>query len=155
MVAARTTIYQGQSNVKRMVAVYGSLRVGEGNEWLNIEAGARYLGQGKTLKDFNLYEHHGKGFPHVSLAHNDSKTPVTVDVYEVTHGQLTTSYDGLEGYPSFYNRTEVAIEMYNGDLLESWIYHIDEDYPVPVRSGDWSAYLAEDRAARGLSDDER
>jgi gamma-glutamylcyclotransferase (GGCT)/AIG2-like uncharacterized protein YtfP len=139
------TVYRGNADSKRMVAVYGSLRVGEGNEWVNTEADARYLGQGKTLEDFNLYEHHGKGFPHVSLKHNDSETQVVVDVFEITQEQLTTSYDGLEGYPSFYNRSEVVVEMYNGDMTEAWIYHIDEDYPVPVRCGDWVTYLQDSK----------
>jgi len=140
--------------VKTMVAVYGSLRVGEGNSWMNDEANAIYLGGGKTHHNYNIYEHHGKGFPHVSMKHNDSETPVVVDVFEIAQSELFSSYDRLEGYPSFYDRTKIAIKMYNDDMLEAWMYHIDEDYPVPVRSGDWSAYLEEHRVAMAMENGE-
>jgi gamma-glutamylcyclotransferase (GGCT)/AIG2-like uncharacterized protein YtfP len=145
-----TSVYIGNADSKRMVAVYGSLRIGEDNDWVGDENNARYLGQGKTCNNYNLYEHCGKSYPHVSLTHDDSNTPVVVDVFEITQGQLVTAYDGLESYPQFYNRTEVTVDMYNGDIAEAWIYHIDESAPVPVRSGDWSEHLAEDRAARGV-----
>jgi gamma-glutamylcyclotransferase (GGCT)/AIG2-like uncharacterized protein YtfP len=149
-----TTLYQGNANAKRMVAVYGSLRVGEGNDPVNERAGARYLGQGKTCENYNLYEHGGKGYPHVSMAHNDSGTPVVVDVFEITQAALTSDYDGLEGYPTFYNRTEITVDMYNGDIAEAWMYHIDEDWENPVRSGDWAEHLREWRASMGISEDE-
>ncbi len=51
------------------------------------------------------------------------------------------SYDSLEGYPSFYNRTPVDAVMDGGRELSTWIYHIDKEQYDPVVHGDWVKFL--------------
>ena len=125
------------NKTKHLVAVYGSLRLGMSNASVNDRAEATFLGKGNTKEDFNLYQYGGGYFPCVSLAHSSNKTPVVVDVFEVSQDGLEGPYDALEGYPGFYNRTEIIVKMYNDDLVKAWIYHIDEKQEVLVTSGDW------------------
>lgn len=137
-----TTVVTAKEKQKVLVAVYGSLRQGMGNDHLNKRAKALYLGEGKTVYNYNIYPHYGPGFPHVSLKHDCSDSPVTVELYETNQYQLESAYDCLEGYPDFYNRTPVAIRMENDDIVEAWIYHIDQHLPDQIKSGDWCEYKA-------------
>ncbi|MFW3388493.1 UNVERIFIED_CONTAM: gamma-glutamylcyclotransferase family protein, partial [Kocuria sp. CPCC 205274] len=78
-------------------------------------------------------------------------------VYEAPiEGGLEGPYDRLEGYPHFYNRTQVPVTLENGDTLTAWIYHIDEDRAREVTNGgDWCLYRNEDyytRLAAGEKD---
>lgn len=122
---------------KVLVATYGSLRVGMENEGVNKMAGATYYGQGKTVENIDLYQYGGAYFPSVSLAHSVSGTPVIVDVYETDEAGLTGPYDRLEGYPGFYNRTQIDIAMDSGETVKAWIYHIDREQVNRVEHGDW------------------
>ncbi|MCS5736871.1 gamma-glutamylcyclotransferase family protein, partial [Herbiconiux daphne] len=56
---------------------------------------------------------------------------------------LKGSYDALEGYPSFYNRTQIPVVLDDGRELDAWIYHIDEEQKEGVAHGDWVKYLEE------------
>ncbi|MGL6100816.1 MAG: gamma-glutamylcyclotransferase family protein, partial [Fusobacteriaceae bacterium] len=118
------------------VATYGSLRRLMGNAHVNKYAGAEFVGLGHTVKAFDIFAYCG-GFPSLSLKHNDAKVPAVVDVYKTTEKGLKGPYDGLEGYPSFYNRTLVDINMEDGKQLQAWIYHIDKQTGPLVESGDW------------------
>ncbi|MFW3388241.1 UNVERIFIED_CONTAM: gamma-glutamylcyclotransferase family protein, partial [Kocuria sp. CPCC 205274] len=121
---------------KCFVATYGSLRRGMHNTRVNQMAGGELVGLGNTDRPYNLYDL--GSFPSISLVHTDQETPVRVEVYETNiEGGLEGPYDRLEGYPHFYNRTEVPVTLDNGDTLTAWIYHIDEDARRPVEGGDW------------------
>lgn len=122
------------------VATYGSLRVGMQNYGVNEAAGAKHIGTGLTCKNIDLFRYRGAYFPSVSLAHDDNKKPVVVDVFETDMRGLTGPYDRLEGYPDFYNRTEVDVCMEDGSMVTAWIYHIDEKQEELVASGDWVKY---------------
>jgi gamma-glutamylcyclotransferase (GGCT)/AIG2-like uncharacterized protein YtfP len=123
------------------------------NECVNERAKAEYMGEGKTDKNFNLYQYGNGYFPCVSLEHTDNATPVVVDVFQVTQDGLEGPYDALEGYPGFYNRTKILVKMYNDDLVEAWIYHIDEAQPNVVESGDWVEFKT--KPAGGILDDDK
>lgn len=128
---------------KVLVATYGSLRRNMHNAMVNDNANAVFVGKGKTKENFDLFEYGGGAFPSVSLVHSESNTPVVVDLYETTGAGLTGAYDWLEGYRgpeyarNFYNRTKVNILKDDGEEVEAWLYHIDEEQPVRVPSGDW------------------
>lgn len=125
---------------KVFVATYGSLRRGMSNEGVNYRAGAEYYGKGKTVENYDLFRYNSAYFPSVSLTHNASQTPVVVDVWETTQAGLEGPYDSLEGYPNFYNRSEVDILMDSGEVLRCWIYHINSPMPNRVESGDWCLF---------------
>lgn len=122
------------------VATYGSLRRGMQNFPVNANGGGVFLAKGKTAENFDLYRYGGLYFPSVSLKHNSSEKPVVVDVFEVPLGGLTGPYDRLEGYPGFYDRHEVDINLDDGSTLKAWIYHIDEEQDNRVESGDWCTF---------------
>lgn len=127
-------------NKKVLVATYGSLRRRMGNFGVNGRAGGEYSFTGLTKECYNLYEYGGGGFPSVSLKHNSSGTQVVVDVFETTVEGLKGPYDSLEGYPYFYNRTELQIIKPDGTEVTAWMYHIDNEQRVPVPHGDWCVH---------------
>lgn len=128
-----------------LVATYGSLRRGMGNFRVNLRAGGEFVGTGKTMEHFDLFEY-CYGFPSVSLTHNSAGKPVTVDVFATTQDGLEGAYDGLEGHHgndnphTFYKRSKVKVQMDNGNLVDAWMYHIDEETGPVVEHGDWCVH---------------
>lgn len=121
------------------VATYGSLRRNMGNHHVNNSAGAELVGLGKTVKSYTLYAY-CSGFPSVSTEH--PRDQVRVEVYKTTQDGLEGPYDGLEGYPRFYDRKLVPIQMDSGEVIEAWIYCIDREQQLVVEGGDWCLYKA-------------
>lgn len=114
------------------VAVYGTLRNNGSNH--RLLAGAELLATTKTAKNYDMFSL--GAFPYIDLSKGDSKSQITVEVYEVSEEGLGT-LDMLEGYPRFYSRSEVELE--NG--MTAWIYHINgyKARQAPcVASGDWN-----------------
>jgi gamma-glutamylcyclotransferase (GGCT)/AIG2-like uncharacterized protein YtfP len=62
-------------------------------------------------------------YPAIYLTGEDAK--VSVELYEITEDQLDR-LDNLEGYPSFYNRSIVAINTPSGSR-HAWVYHFNID----------------------------
>lgn len=124
------------------IATYGSLRRGMQNFRVNANGNGVYVGTGKSDDNINLYRYGGSYFPSISLKHDSNGTPVVLDVFEAPEGRtgLQGSYDMLEGYPSFYNRTQIPVTLDNGDTLSAWVYHIDEEQSELVESGDWCTH---------------
>lgn len=122
---------------KVLVAVYGTLRTGEGNYRCMVRADGKSLGLGATVNNYNLYSL--GGFPKVSLTRNDHEVPVVVEVFETDERGLTGPLDGLEGYPAFYDRTLVDVKLDSGETVKAWIYHIENDSGLtsPIKNGDW------------------
>lgn len=131
---------------KVFVATYGSLRRNMQNFRVNERAGGSFYGHGATVKDFDLFRYGGAYFPSVSLAHSESGKPVVVDVFETTQGGLEGPYDMLEGYnpknpaDGFYVRTQIEVKLESGEVVNAWIYHIDEEQNERVESGDWCTH---------------
>lgn len=122
---------------KVLVAVYGTLRTGEGNHRCMVRAEGKSLGLGKTVENYNLYNL--GAFPKVSLTRNDHNVPVVVEVFETDTRGLTGPLDALEGYPAFYDRTEVDVTLDSGETVKAWIYHIENNSGLtyPIMNGDW------------------
>lgn len=118
-----------------LVAVYGTLRKGCGNDHCMVRADGELVGKGQTVNHYNIYDL--GAFPSVSLAHSGNETSVVVEVYAVDEDGLTGPLDCLEGYPHFYNRTKVYVELEDGEEVQAWIYHIDNEQGRLIESGDW------------------
>lgn len=125
------------------VATYGSLRRNMSNHLVNDRADATLVGLGLTDENYDLYAY-CSSFPSVSLTHSESGAPVRVEVYETTEEGLTGPYDRLEGFPHFYNRSEILVNLDDGNPVIAWIYHIDQKQSVRVSSGDWCTYKCGD-----------
>ncbi len=137
-----------------LMATYGSLRRGMGNIWCNDAAKATFVATGTAVEPCQLYSYGSGSFPSVSLnpAHvQPEMKDLVVDIYSTDEKGLTGPYDGLEGYPTFYNRTEMPFkltqdavidgeELKAGTVVTAWIYHIDEVQCNAVNSGDWCTH---------------
>lgn len=115
----------------RKVAVYGTLRKGNGNNIILTES--NFLGSTKTLPKFEMFSL--GGCPGI----REGDTSLKVEVYEVNQCTLER-LDRLEGYrgvgqPNFYEREEVETEF--GEAL---IYTLRDDRFMDqaiISSGDW------------------
>ena len=132
------------------IATYGSLRRGMGNFRVNAYGDGEFFSQGKTVDNFNLYNYCEDCYPSLSLAHNYANTRVVVDVFKAPLSGLRGAYDSLEGYRegqshNHYNRTEIQVELDDGQMITAWIYHIDEDQGEDkvVKDGDWCRHMAD------------
>lgn len=114
-----------------LVAVYGSLRVGLHNHRL-LEA-SEFKGMG-LVKGYVM--HSLGAFP--AITPSEEGPGIFVEVYEVEEGPMKR-LDILEGYPRFYNRTQVDTKQ-----GIAWIYYMEDAPGGPiVEGGDWKAYLEE------------
>lgn len=112
------------------VAVYGSLREGLGNH--RVIQGAKKIGTTR-VQGFDMYSM--SAFPFVTHGTGE----ITVEVYEVPDLRYAQGLDGLEGYPSFYDR-----EVIETEFGEAWLYFIDGnnlELYEPVPDGDWVEFL--------------
>ena len=116
------------------VAVYGSLRKGFGNHVLleHVESHKK----GKTVDvPFTMY--HLGGFP--AIVQDADGGAVVVEVYDVDDATFAR-LDRLEGYPSFYDRMEVDVDLEDGSTDTAWIYfHTDTPtyHSGTVHNNDW------------------
>lgn len=98
-----------------LVAVYGTLRKGNGNYYHYLQD-SKYIGPGYTEDKFPLVVN---GLPYLvdkkGFGHN-----VEVDVFKVSD-EVLKELDVLEGHPNWYKRRKVNIKR-NGKLLKCWIY---------------------------------
>lgn len=125
---------------KTLIAVYGTLRRGEGANYMFDKEGVEYAGEahirGKLLNigSFPGFVNRGKGI-------------VVCDLYSVptdsdTHTMLLNQLDRYEGYSpdneplSLYVRREIPVEGYDTKAC-LYVWNGDEQiYPV-IESGDW------------------
>lgn len=122
-----------------VVAVYGSLRKGMGNN--RLLANQTFLTQTRTAEKYAMYSL--GGFPKISLE-GAKVSPIVVELYEVDEAGLAR-LDQLEGYRgegmnNFYDRSAVQCE--DGNL--ALIYHIERDGQRPadlVPDGDWVEFI--------------
>lgn len=113
--------------MKKLVAVYGSLRRGLHNSYLL--KGSIPLGK-YVVNGFDMYSL--GGFPAIIFGSGD----ITIELYEVDTPTFKR-LDNLEGFPTFYDRTQVDTPRGS-----AWIYFQHE---IPskekVDDGDWFEYL--------------
>ena len=116
------------------VAVYGTLRVGEGN-WAHFLQESKHMGTHR-ISGFTMVTN--QCFPYVFKGDGE----ITVDMFEVSDDTFT-SLDRLEGYPLHYDRIQIRIDEYT-----AWIYTNERAANrglAPVPSGDWIDYHPEYR----------
>jgi gamma-glutamylcyclotransferase (GGCT)/AIG2-like uncharacterized protein YtfP len=109
-----------------LVAVYGTLRKGGGNDILL--SGSEYKGSFRTEPIFTMFN---IGCPYVSTGGTDS---ITVEVYSISDETLRW-LDQLENYPGLYDRTQIDTPW-----GKAWMYIIDSFHfngASYVPSGDW------------------
>jgi gamma-glutamylaminecyclotransferase len=100
---------------RNLVAVYGTLRKGNGN-YYRFLSDSKYIGQGYTKDKYPLII---QGLPYLvdqrGFGHN-----VEVDVFKVSD-EVLWELDSLEGHPKWYERKQIDIKR-NGKTLKCWIY---------------------------------
>lgn len=125
------------------VLVYGTLRRGGSNHALLTSA--RFL---STLRTPGFVLYHLGAYPAACPAAEHQL--ITCELYQVDRATLA-HLDQLEGYPSFYDRRQVAVTLpeYSAPI-DAWIYHMNEEQlqgQRPLSGGDWLAWLrAKDRS---------
>lgn len=111
------------------VFVYGTLKRGFGNSVLLNEA--EFVQEAVTEPKYTM---RNLGFfPGVQLEGN---TPISGEIYKVTDKEMER-LDRLEGYPSFYNRTQIGIP---GLEVTPWMYFLPKEgyqHNKVVPSGVW------------------
>lgn len=132
---------------KIYVAVYGSLRKGMGNHSVMGRADGKFVGMA-TIPNLELYAYAQTYYPATAFNDETETNGTLVEVYEVSEKGLRGPLDGLEGYPTFYNRSLIEIPSLN---LNAWVYHMNlEDlqgnYPL-INHGDWIKYKKENERA--------
>lgn len=111
------------------VAVYGTLRKGQGNS--SLLGGAMGLGK-VQLQGYEMYT--AGGFP-VCYRTADKRETIVAELYDVHSIETLQRLDGLEGHPDWYRR-----EVVSTPLGPAWIYIMtDQGYKQnsKVESGDW------------------
>lgn len=122
-----------ESNSK-LYAVYGTLRKGYGNHRILDNEHCEYLGTQRTTPEFKMVTL--GGFPGVIP---DGSSSVTIEVYRVNHPTVDQRLDWLEGYPSFYQKTQVETEWGTADM-----YILSESgygRHTVIPSGDWAEHV--------------
>lgn len=115
------------------VFVYGSLRIGFGNN--RLLSGSKYLGSTQTIQNYAMVDL--GSFPGV-IKQGENRLPVVGDVYIVNRPVLA-DLDRLEGNGSFYNREQVNLE--NG--MTAWMYFLMREYGLEnemdsISTHDWA-----------------
>jgi len=115
------------------IAVYGTLRQGEGNHH-RIESG-KLLGTCLTPKGFTMFDN--GGFPFVFPEGNGS---IKIEVFEVTDEQVIRSIYRLEGYTGIRNHPNNWYDTVDVDTeFGTAIMFVSKARPqLPIiKSGDW------------------
>ncbi len=129
--------------MKKLVAVYGSLRKGLGNHRLLEHV--PMIAEGVVQDSFDMYSL--GGFPAL-VESEDNSMQIVAEVYDVDPATFSR-LDCLEGYPSFYDRKEVTVVTNEGVELSCWIYYL---HKVPaynnglVGNNDWYKYIMNSRS---------
>lgn len=99
------------------VFVYGSLKVGFHNHY--ILEGSEFIGDAVTSGKYSMLDL--GSFPGVDISNN--KTYILGEVYNVDP-ETFRRLDSLEGYPDFYNRVEVVLNLDSGAICTAWMYYL-------------------------------
>lgn len=115
-----------------LVAVYGTLLKGEGNEHVP----GRVLSRRRGTVSGSLFDT-GYGFP--TFLPSPRKARVEVEVIEVPPVVLLRDLDRLEGYPNLYNRVPITVDLEDGTQVTAWIYTMPilPRSAILIPSGSW------------------
>jgi gamma-glutamylcyclotransferase (GGCT)/AIG2-like uncharacterized protein YtfP len=123
--------------IPTQVFVYGTLMTGESNNRVMQAAGGKFLASWCITGGYRLWSL--GAYPGVTVdatKHNR----ITGELWEVND---LSPLDRLEGYPSFYGRTEVRTNVGKGTAL---MYTLSKDYPTrykleEIKSGSWLQHV--------------
>jgi len=111
------------------VAVYGTLRRGEGNWQWALKNTSTFVGEFR-VPGFQMYSN--GCFPY---AVESGSGEITVEIFEID-AETMAHLDRLEGYPFHYNRKQIIV-----DGTEAWIYFTTREEVkcscTLIPSGDW------------------
>jgi gamma-glutamylcyclotransferase (GGCT)/AIG2-like uncharacterized protein YtfP len=107
---------KGNVLLNNIVAVYGTLRKGNGNYYHYLQD-SRHVGEGSTKDKYPLVIN---GLPYLCDKKGKGYN-VKVDVFAVDDATLK-SLDRLEGHPNWYMRRQIPIKMADGTEVLAWIY---------------------------------
>jgi gamma-glutamylcyclotransferase (GGCT)/AIG2-like uncharacterized protein YtfP len=115
-----------------LVAVYGTLRAGGGNNAYFLEE-AEFKGEFLSAPEFSMFSL--GGFPGVK---KEGQTSIKLEVYAVDENEAA-NIDALEGYepgrePHFYDKQEIETPW---GVAGIYIYVRPTEYRDVVESGDW------------------
>ena len=113
------------------VAVYGTLREGQGNWNWALRNRSEKMGEAE-ISGFQMYS--TGGFP--AVVHATDEDVIKIEVYEVDD-EVFADLDRLEGYPTMYTREQVDTE-YGPAWLYIWNSSTARLQLLP--EGDWVAY---------------
>ena len=115
---------------KHIVAVYGTLREGQGNWRWALRNRSEKLGDA-VVSGFDMYN--TGGFPAVVHTTGEGQRDISIEVYEVDD-EVFADLDRLEGYPHMYTREQVDTE-YGPAWLYIWNSPLGGLEYIP--GGDW------------------
>lgn len=118
-----------ESRMNNLIFVYGTLKTNHGNWDYFLKDKSEYVGKYTTNPEYQMVCL--GGFPGVLLHGNIS---IKGELFRVDDATMR-SVDGLEGFPTFYNRKQ--IETPEG---LAWMYYLEgERYRSyqQVENGDW------------------
>jgi gamma-glutamylcyclotransferase (GGCT)/AIG2-like uncharacterized protein YtfP len=126
---------------RRPIAVYGTLRVGGGND--RLWRGMARASRGWSLSGWHLVD--AGAFPYIVEA--DARAAVVVDLvipHFDRYDDVVEAMDWLEGVPSHYRR-EPTVAHRDGEWREVWVYVPAEPVRgVEVPGGDWIEHVSGD-----------
>lgn len=100
------------------VFVYGTLKKGYAAN-MYLEDGV-FVGQGTTIDTFKMADN--SVYPMIVPSTNDLVSGHVVgEVYKVDD-DIFNMLDDYEGYPSLYDRDQYSIELFDGTVVDCWIY---------------------------------
>ena len=118
---------------------YGTLRLNQGNWAWALQGRSDYIGT-ITVDGYDMFSV-SDSFPACVKGHGS----ILVDAFKIDD-EVFKEIDGLEGYPNMYTR-----ELVTTIFGDAWIYIWNRDLRNmnQIFSGDWVAYLDENRKAHG------
>jgi gamma-glutamylaminecyclotransferase len=117
-VPAVTPVSDGNDwNGSTYLAVYGTLKEGEGNHYILNDS--ELIGCGETVNKFPMEDTgaYPIAYDNKGVGHN-----LQVEVYIVKDEHVQDAVDNLEGHPSWYKRQKTTIMLDDGQRLITWIY---------------------------------
>lgn len=119
---------------KALYAVYGTLRKGFGNNRLLQNEFSKFLGTERTKAEYKMVSL--GGFPGVILKGDQE---ITIEVWEVNSPDVEKRLDILEGFPNFYQKTELDTQWGKANMY----ILSEEEYGnrTVVESGDWKEFV--------------
>lgn len=112
--------------MKIYVFVYGSLKIGYVNNY--VLADSKFISNGKTCDKFQMYPVIGGAYPF--LIKSEKVSNIIGEVFEVNSQMVLDNLDTLEGYPEYYLKEFIDIEIEDGSVIQALTYFKNEvNYP--------------------------